>query len=101
MTKGPVVYTFDESNGQIKAKATLPDAAYALILYTDYTTGLVGLGNGQLITMDFSTGEFSSDIFDTGRQISEISGFGTFLAMKSYASSDLYIITPHIARDLT
>ena len=99
--KGPIVYTLDGLSGEIKAETTLPDGAYALLLYVDRPTGMVGLGNGQLLSMDFSTGEFDNDSFNTGKRISEITGFGQYLALRSYLSSDIYILTPHYARDLT
>ena len=101
LAEGPHLFILDVTDGHIKARAVLPDTVCALMPYVDLPIGMVGLTNGTLMSMDFSTGEFSDEVLNTNKAISNITGFGRYLAVKEYLSSDIYIMTQHMASDLT
>ncbi|MBR1861877.1 MAG: toll/interleukin-1 receptor domain-containing protein [Lachnospiraceae bacterium] len=100
ITDGPYALTFDEKSGELISSITLPESVWALALYENSTEGLVGLKDGQLLTVDFGTGEFGNESFDTGKSIKDIVSTGKDLIVKEYGSSDAYVLKRHFAPDL-
>ena len=100
IAEGRVVFCFDEENGKQKSRVVLPDNAFSIIVFLNSPRGMAALGNGQIQTIDFSTGEFLDGLIETGKMISNIVGFGQTLVLKEYLGSSIYILTPHYAPDL-
>ncbi len=100
IAEGQYLFCFDEKTGKQKSKAVLPYNAFSIIVFLNSPGGMAALGNGQILTVDFSTGEFKDDIIDTGKAISKTIGFGKTLVLKEYLGSNLFILTPHNAQDL-
>ena len=100
IAEGRVVFCFDEENGKQKSRVVLPDNVFSIIVFLNSPRGMAALGNGQIQTIDFSTGEFLDGLIETGKMISNIVGFGQTLVLKEYLGSSIYILTPHYAPDL-
>ena len=100
IAEGRVVFCLDEENGKQKSRVVLPDNAFSIIVFLNSPRGMAALGNGQIQTIDFSTGEFLDGLIETGKMISNIVGFGQTLVLKEYLGSSIYILTPHYAPDL-
>ncbi len=100
IAEGRMVFCFDEENGKQKSRVVLPDNVFSIIVFLNSPRGMAALGNGQIQTIDFSTGEFLDGLIETGKRISNIVGFGQTLVLKEYLGSSIYILTPHYAPDL-